>query len=632
MTPEESQQSLATARVQFGAGQWDELHTTAYALHQAHVLEGSDQGEVAFYLGEACLGRGDGDGAVSYLEEAVQLGDADFSPWAAEELARARQPVGADDTAADPAAFGATGVDVSDHPQLRVGSTERDWVAHAQAKLAHLHDYGGQVDGWFGPLTDAAVRQFQEHWGQPADGIIDQATWSALETAAPGITGTPVAPPHHQGGGAQPGQPHEPGAVQFPDDHIEGAPTSEDHWQPLTPSLDPESQPQTTMGLGAGVTVEHTWKVKVGFDLGPVTVKEIPIKIDGRIHTAAGEDVDVSAWKSEKGPGWEVKVPIEKWENVWGSDWDVSLKGDLDFGVKTAVTGALEGTNGHAVLQVQFTVVEISGNEVSVAKATISGGARIDSEEIPGTNGELFFSGKVTVGVSLVPNVAWWAAQFGRTVAPAAVTVTEFGVGTVAAGEAIIATGFIAIAVAQLYVAYANITDIEALKQMQEDAPKAVDDFAAGFVSAWGAGSAPGGFWGSTGASAGQRQFEADVQAFAAIQRERRPELTIDDAFLDEVRQLWRTTAAEKGDEFRSVVEAMYGKMVRTAVCQAFLKAHPTSSLPGDHVRDSYTYAGLADGPSAHPDTRAGYDAAKSANMQLNIDSWNKEWEDQYGQ
>ena len=36
------------------------------------------------------------------------------------------------------------------------------------------------VDGFFGPRTDQAVREFQEMFGLTVDGVVDSATWLAI--------------------------------------------------------------------------------------------------------------------------------------------------------------------------------------------------------------------------------------------------------------------------------------------------------------------------------------------------------------------------------------------------------------------------------------------------------------------
>ncbi len=63
---------------------------------------------------------------------------------------------------------------VADRPELRTGDTS-GWVQSVQVAL------GVQpASGYFGPLTLAAVKEFQQASGLPVTGIVDAATWQAL--------------------------------------------------------------------------------------------------------------------------------------------------------------------------------------------------------------------------------------------------------------------------------------------------------------------------------------------------------------------------------------------------------------------------------------------------------------------
>jgi len=80
---------------------------------------------------------------------------------------------------------------ISPWPQVRRGDRE-----HPVRTLQHLLRERGHpvaVDGSFGPLTDAAVRAFQEEKGLAVDGVVGRHTWGALiVTVRRGSTGDAV--------------------------------------------------------------------------------------------------------------------------------------------------------------------------------------------------------------------------------------------------------------------------------------------------------------------------------------------------------------------------------------------------------------------------------------------------------
>ena len=70
-------------------------------------------------------------------------------------------------------------------PPYPGSSTRRGSKAKARVKQIQqaLSDKGynvGPVDGMFGPMTDAAVRDFQKDAGEYVDGIVGPKTWAAL--------------------------------------------------------------------------------------------------------------------------------------------------------------------------------------------------------------------------------------------------------------------------------------------------------------------------------------------------------------------------------------------------------------------------------------------------------------------
>ncbi len=69
-------------------------------------------------------------------------------------------------------------------PTISEGSTGPT-VRWAQYRLVRLTMTYDQIDGIFGPVTKAAVEQFQKDSGLTVDGIVGPATWSSMGGAGP---------------------------------------------------------------------------------------------------------------------------------------------------------------------------------------------------------------------------------------------------------------------------------------------------------------------------------------------------------------------------------------------------------------------------------------------------------------
>jgi peptidoglycan hydrolase-like protein with peptidoglycan-binding domain len=53
-----------------------------------------------------------------------------------------------------------------------------------QGVLKSGFGYAGAIDGIFGPVTEAVVRQYQTDSGLPVTGVMDELTWMAPAGAA----------------------------------------------------------------------------------------------------------------------------------------------------------------------------------------------------------------------------------------------------------------------------------------------------------------------------------------------------------------------------------------------------------------------------------------------------------------
>lgn len=69
-------------------------------------------------------------------------------------------------------------------PQLQINDSG-DAVKQAQRGLRRTPNTSVAVDGQFGPLTEAATKEFQQQAGLPVTGVIDEATWAMLPNGSP---------------------------------------------------------------------------------------------------------------------------------------------------------------------------------------------------------------------------------------------------------------------------------------------------------------------------------------------------------------------------------------------------------------------------------------------------------------
>jgi peptidoglycan hydrolase-like protein with peptidoglycan-binding domain len=58
-------------------------------------------------------------------------------------------------------------------------------VEQAQRALRRTPDTSLEVDGIFGPSTEASTKDFQQRAGLPVTGVVDEATWNALPDGNP---------------------------------------------------------------------------------------------------------------------------------------------------------------------------------------------------------------------------------------------------------------------------------------------------------------------------------------------------------------------------------------------------------------------------------------------------------------
>ncbi|MBA2391715.1 MAG: peptidoglycan-binding protein [Ktedonobacteraceae bacterium] len=66
-------------------------------------------------------------------------------------------------------------------PTISYGTSQYNLVIVLQDNLDRYYGYHLDIDGHFGSLTRAAVKDFQAHYAPPSDGVVGPITWNALQ-------------------------------------------------------------------------------------------------------------------------------------------------------------------------------------------------------------------------------------------------------------------------------------------------------------------------------------------------------------------------------------------------------------------------------------------------------------------
>ncbi|MBR6220205.1 MAG: peptidoglycan-binding protein [Clostridia bacterium] len=80
------------------------------------------------------------------------------------------------------------------YEELKLGSTG-DSVVQLQLRLRELGYYEGKADGGYGEITEGAVKQAQQAYGLPVNGVADQAFQEKVYEPTPAPTSTPEPEP-----------------------------------------------------------------------------------------------------------------------------------------------------------------------------------------------------------------------------------------------------------------------------------------------------------------------------------------------------------------------------------------------------------------------------------------------------
>lgn len=142
---------------------------------------------------------------LDYVVDTAERDASTFGPTTATAIARFRVehdlPLGAEVDSATWSVLVDEGYHMGDRTlYLRLPNFHGADVKVLQNALTVLGFSCGECDGYYGPFTETAVKQFQENVGLFADGMAFQDTFAAIDRLHHVWAGTPAKGPHPTGG------------------------------------------------------------------------------------------------------------------------------------------------------------------------------------------------------------------------------------------------------------------------------------------------------------------------------------------------------------------------------------------------------------------------------------------------
>ena len=175
MTPDEARRVLVAARETAQTEQWQAVYDLLFPVHEEKVLTGTEQGDAAFLLGEACRGLESWDAAAYYYEAASTSASADDQGKAKERLAEIRRQDAAVDAEYEGVVQGEADAVLAAADDALARHDFDDALAHYRAAWAGVVDGKPKYRAALGIARSCANLGNHDEASQYADYVVDSA-------------------------------------------------------------------------------------------------------------------------------------------------------------------------------------------------------------------------------------------------------------------------------------------------------------------------------------------------------------------------------------------------------------------------------------------------------------------------